>query len=386
MNGARVFTLLVQLLFWPNIPLPTAGWQLVDELCDSEAFARGILPRDWCSATVYRCRWQNITCDADNELLKLELYDVPLNSALPETIDAPGPNVHTLRLVNCGLSGPVPHTLSSVTTLRVLDLSNNALEGEWTAWPLVAGQLEQFSIANNRLGGKTFFNSLTFPHQWRNMTHFNIANNSFVEDWLSLIEPYWPAMRYFNIENNRFCGTAPTVRRAYQYRIAGNFFSELERSPDPPPPFDSRIFSDCDMSRVPFRPPPDDWLKPFASQCRYRYDPSNKLYSVNDLTTTPTTTKTTATKAPALPTAAATASGGGGGTSATLPENATVLPPRTSVATTTSAAAAVASAAATDTSLSAPPPPLLSLYSTSVGGRCTGAIAIALFCLLWTLH
>jgi hypothetical protein len=297
-------SLLLSLLLF-LAPAAVAGWQLVDELCDT-AGARRVLPADWCDAAVPRCRWTNITCDGNNQLWKLDLYNVPLDAPLPDTIDAPGPYVHTLRLVNCGLSGPVPHTLNSVTTLRVLDLSNNALSGDWPAWQLVAGHLEQFNIANNRLGGLTMFNSLTFPNQWRNMTHFNIANNSFVEDWQLVSEPYWPKIVYFNIENNRFCGTPPALRRVIQYRIGGNYFVEIERVLDVPPPavLNARYaFVDCDMSRVPFRPAPPVWLGPeLVSRCRYRYDPSNRIYTVGDLTTRAPTTSKSATLTPATST------------------------------------------------------------------------------------
>lgn len=272
----------------------TFAWQLVDELCRSQAFDQAVLPLNWCSKTVNRCQWQNITCDANNELLSLELFNVPLNIPVPDKIDAPGPSIRTLKMVNCGLRGPMPRTFDAVTTLRIVDFSNNALEGEWP-W-VMSSRLEQLNIANNKLGGLTYFNSLDHPGQWQATTHFNIANNSFTENWVAVSEVTWPALRYFNIENNQFSGQAPSMKRAYQFRIGGNYFSYFESNALPPPsPSDPLILSDCDMTGVPFRPLPPDWLKPRVSACRYEYDPSNKVYNNYDFTSyrsTPSTTPT----------------------------------------------------------------------------------------------
>lgn len=267
------------------------SWQLVQELCDSKQYDLSILPLGWCSDTTTRCKWPGISCDQNGQLYALELYDVPLNIPLPETIDAPGPAVHTLKLVNCGLTGTVPGTLERVTTLKVLDLSNNRLEGEWP-WTMVS-VMEEFSIANNRLWGKTYFNSLTFPNQWQNMTRLNIANNSFTEEWDQVVEGYWPAMRHFNIENNQFSGAVPPIRTAYQYRIGGNYFGYftptfLQKAPS----YHPLTLSDCDVSRVPFREVPPDWMKAYVDRCRYRYDPSNKLYMISDFTFSPKPTTT----------------------------------------------------------------------------------------------
>lgn len=267
------------------------SWQLIEELCESASIDQSILPFNWCSKTVERCRWQNITCDLNHELHSLELFNVPLNITLPETIDAPGPVIHTLKMVNCGLKGSVPSTLQQVTTLKILDLSNNKLEGEWP-WSMVPF-MEEFSVANNRLYGKTYFNSLTYPNQWLNMTRMNIANNLFTEEWEQVVEGYWPAMRYFNIENNQFSGAVPPIRTAFQFRIGGNYFgyfapTYLQKAPS----YNPQTFSDCDMTGVPFREIPPDWMKVYTDRCHYRYDPSNKLYRLGDFTIYPTTTTT----------------------------------------------------------------------------------------------
>lgn len=270
----------------------TLTWQIVEELCSSKQFNQQLLPLDWCSDKISRCFWTNITCDADGELLSLQLFNVLLNANLPETIDAPGPSIHTLKLVNCGLRGTVPRTIDQVSSLKILDLSNNQLEGNWP-WTMVSF-MEEFNIANNKMYGKTIFNTLTFERQWQNMTVLNIANNKFTEEWSAVNEAYFPKILYFNVENNQFSGGAPALRGVRQYRIGGNFFSFMtDVSFASPPETEARTLSDCDMTNVPFRNAPPAWLKPISERCRYRYDPSNRIYKFNDFTLNPVTTSTT---------------------------------------------------------------------------------------------
>ena len=268
------------------------GWQLVEELCASKLFDRKVLPADCCSVQIPRCEWKNITCDANGELFSLQLFNVFLGTNLPETIDAPGPSIHTLKLVNCGLRGTVPRTIDQVSSLKILDLSNNQLEGNWP-WTMVSF-MEEFSIANNKMYGKTIFNTLTFERQWQNMTVLNIANNKFTEEWSAVNEAYFPKILYFNVENNQFSGGAPALRGVRQYRIGGNFFSFMtDVSFASPPETEARTLSDCDMTNVPFRNAPPAWLKPISERCHYRYDPSNRIYKFNDFTLNPVTTSTT---------------------------------------------------------------------------------------------
>jgi len=266
----------------------------VSELCESTLFDRSILPANWCSKTIPRCEWQNITCNSNNELFSLQLFNVPLNIPLPDTIDAPGPEIHTLKLVNCGLKGTVPRTIDQVSSLKILDFSNNQLVGDWP-WVMVSF-LEEFNVANNRLYGKAYFNSLMSEKQWKNMTVLNIANNKFTEEWRYFSEDFWPKMLYFNIENNQFSGEAPSMRAVRQYRIGGNFFFELpEVAVKATRETDSRTLSDCDVTGVPFRNPPPLWLKAIAERCNYRYDPSNPIYKFEDFTFSPAPTSVATT-------------------------------------------------------------------------------------------
>ena len=293
----------------PEVPLfiaCTGSWQIVDELCDSTAFDRKILPQNWCNKDVRRCQWANVTCDRNEELLSLQLFNVPLNMPLPETIDAPGPVIETLKLVNCGLRGTLPMTFGQVSTLRAIDLSNNAIEGEWP-WYILRRATE-VNLANNRLGGRLLLDDISTYGPFANLTLLNLANNTFTEELRWLGGDSFPSIVYFNIENNQFCGRAPAIKRARQYRIGGNYFSVLEPSLGNVPTSDPLVLSDCDMSRVPFRPLPPDWLTGRVSSCRYRYDPSNSVYSIRDFTLAALPTPpppTNATKVTARETAAA---------------------------------------------------------------------------------
>jgi len=242
---------------------------------------------------------------------------------LPDTIDAPGPEIRTLKLVNCGLKGTVPRTIDQVSSLKILDFSNNQLVGDWP-WPMVS-YMEEFSVANNQLYGKAYFNALMYERQWKNMTVLNIANNKFTEEWQYFGEEFWPKMLYFNIENNQFSGEAPSMRGVRQYRIGGNFFLELtEVAAINTRDTDARTLSDCDMTGVPFRKPPPFWLKPIAERCNYRYDPSNPVYKLNDFTVNPVTSTT----------ALATATNGSKGSTDSVPLGVVVVVTSSSSAST----------------------------------------------------
>jgi len=291
-------------------------WQIIDELC---ATAAGALPADWCTTTqTTRCSWSNITCDdSGTQLLGVELWNAPLNMPLMRNINAPGPLVETMRFVNCGLTGSVPASLSTVTTLRVLDLSDNpALTNTGFNWEMLI-KMREFNIANCRFSGTTYFNSVP---QFSNLSVLNLANNSLVEDWQLVTRGTFPAMVAFNIENNQFYGQAPSLVNALEYKIDGNLFFQLEayagtyRTP-PPPPTDtlslltvSNLFpflpspaptpmptpaptpvlplSMCDMSRVPFRKSPPAWVETLPNACGYVYNPDNHIYMESDFTTT----------------------------------------------------------------------------------------------------
>lgn len=266
------------------------GWQIVNELCDT---ARSVLPRDWCSDTVFRCQWTNVTCDASNELLGVELFNVPLNMPLPDTIDAPGPSVRTLKLVNCGLRGTLPMTFWAVATLRVVDLSDNAIEGQ--IFSGVVARYDEFSVANNLMGGATYFFYSMKDDDFANLTRLNLANNSFTENMMTIDAGRFKSICYFNIEGNQFYGEAPSFPNARQYRIGRNYFSVLRTdiynpayTPDP------LRLSDCDMTGVPFRGVTPDWIKAVPNQCHYRYDPGNHLYVASDFTQRTSTKATTA--------------------------------------------------------------------------------------------
>lgn len=294
------------------------GWQIIDELCANNNLSVGVLPVDWCTSTATRCLWSNITCDdSSTQLLGVELWNTPLNMPLMRNINAPGPLVETMRFVNCGLTGSVPASLSTVTTLRVLDLSDNpALTNTGFNWAMLI-KMREFSIANCQFSGASYFNSVP---AFANLSVLNLANNSLVEQWQSATSATFPAMVAFNIENNKFYGQAPALVNTLEYKIDGNFFAELEtyagtyRTP-PPPPTDtlslltvSNLFpflpspaptpmptpaptpvlplSMCDMSRVPFRKSPPAWVETLPNACGYVYNPDNHIYMESDFTTT----------------------------------------------------------------------------------------------------
>jgi len=260
------------------------AWQIVDELCTSGVYNASVLPASWCVANTDHCKWLNITCDASGNLLGVELWNVPLNAPLMHNIDAPGPQVATMKFVNCGLTGTVPMALESVSTLTALDLSNNALTGNFPWQTLLT--LYFLNIANNKISGKSTIDAMVSQAPLAQIYHLNLANNTIQEEWNNVLEATLPGMAHFNIENNQFYGIAPAFLGALEYKIDGNYFVALEVGEAVPylglPT--SVTLAQCDMSRVPFRRPPPAWVLNLTNYCGYTYNPTNHEYMGNEFT------------------------------------------------------------------------------------------------------
>lgn len=260
-----------------------SAFQIVEELCATTRIGELLADGNWCSDTVPRCQWQGITCELDHSLIKLDLQDVPLNSTLPETLDAPGPNCHFVRMSNCSLWGEFPLTVAA-TKIRTLDLSRNQITGT-LPWEWVPG-INVLDISQNLMGGHSRI-ALQPTH---NLRHFSLAGNSFYEDLTTLSSSAMPAMKFFDISGNSFIGRAPGFPTANTYNISGNHFSDVEPLPaavKPSPQTSDGVLAQlwlsvCDASGNPLRLPPPEWISAH-SPCKYAYDPSNEIFFIDDV-------------------------------------------------------------------------------------------------------
>lgn len=267
------------------------AFQIVEELCDTTKIGALLSDGNWCSEKIDRCEWQGVRCDRQGRLTHLELSDVPLNTALPKTLDAPGAFVRSLRLDNCGLSGEFPATIASVSNLYDLSLARNRITGN-LPWKWVMTKIVNLDVSHNRMGGE----SAMSPHygspgkEYSPLQQLRIAGNEFYENLDRFSAAQTHRVEVFDISDNKFVGRAPGFQYAAVYNISHNHFSEIET-----PPADASKWaaehssglgsplSKCDAGGNPFRTEPPEWLEDDYERCKYRYDPSNKLWRLNDV-------------------------------------------------------------------------------------------------------
>ncbi|CAJ1924560.1 unnamed protein product [Sphenostylis stenocarpa] len=135
----------------------------------------------WDPSLVDPCTWFHITCDSDNHVTRLDLYNYNLAGTLsPELGQLPylqylyvsDPSLDFRELNENRISGKIPQELGNLKNLVSMDLSNNQLEGHIPATFGNLMSLKFLWLNDNKLIGRV-------P---RNVTHlnlqvFDISNN-----------------------------------------------------------------------------------------------------------------------------------------------------------------------------------------------------------------
>ncbi|KAK7366476.1 hypothetical protein VNO80_08467 [Phaseolus coccineus] len=106
----------------------------------------------WDPTLVDPCTWFHITCDSNNHVIRLDLFNYDLVGSLsPELGQLP--YLQYLELNQNKISGKIPQELGNLNNLISMDLSHNQLEGNI---PLSFGNLNSLKflwLNNNQLTG-----------------------------------------------------------------------------------------------------------------------------------------------------------------------------------------------------------------------------------------
>eukprot|EP00934_Nitzschia_sp_Nitz4_P001766 Nitzschia sp. Nitz4//scaffold80_size88189//68016//69563//NITZ4_005092-RA/size88189-processed-gene-0.63-mRNA-1//1//CDS//3329558645//1766//frame0 len=146
--------------------------------------------------TLPGCDWTGVSCDADNNVVVLDLADSNILGTLPEEIA----ELTTLVWISLGgneLSGTVPPSYMDMPNLRILDLSKNSLTGTIPD-PGVA-PLDHLYLDYNDLEGN-------LPY-WDTMISLRVQRNkltSFDEQYISS-----QSLERWRMYSNSFTGSLP---------------------------------------------------------------------------------------------------------------------------------------------------------------------------------
>ncbi|XP_068643906.1 leucine-rich repeat receptor-like serine/threonine-protein kinase RGI4 [Aristolochia californica] len=106
----------------------------------------------WNGSDFTPCGWFGVSCNANMEIVELNLRYVDLFGYVPSNLTALK-SLSKLVLIGTNLTGPIPREIGNCHQLSYLDLSDNSLIGEIPAELGRLGKLEILLINSNRLEG-----------------------------------------------------------------------------------------------------------------------------------------------------------------------------------------------------------------------------------------
>eukprot|EP00250_Pteridium_aquilinum_P010843 c19666_g2_i1 orf=206-2053(+) len=160
----------------------------------------------------------------------MDLSNNQLSGNIPYSLP---PNLQTLNLGRNNLAGELPYSISAMTSLVNLYVGNNRLTGSLQDMFSKLGNLSVLDMSFNNMSGQLPQSISTLY----SLSSLYLQNNHFTGDLNTLANLN---LQNLNVENNQFSGWIPASFSSIpNLQVGGNSFSS---SPAPPPP--------------PFTPPP----------------------------------------------------------------------------------------------------------------------------------
>ncbi|XP_039053755.1 protein STRUBBELIG-RECEPTOR FAMILY 5 [Hibiscus syriacus] len=191
--------------------------------------------------------WEGITCSGSSvteinlrdhnlsgqlgyqlsSLSSVKIFDVSknnLNGDIPYQLP---PNAQRIELSENNFNGNVPYSISQMTNLEEINLSHNQLNGQLSDMFAKVQKIKSFDVSNNQLSDK-------LPNSLANLSNLNslhLQNNQFTGTINVLTDL---PLNDLNVENNKFTGWIPNELKGIdKLRTGGNSWST---GPAPPPP------------------------------------------------------------------------------------------------------------------------------------------------------
>ncbi|CAK9144708.1 unnamed protein product [Ilex paraguariensis] len=162
-------------------------------------------PLNW-PPSIDCCLWEGITCDGNNRVIRLWLPFRGLRGSIPPSIT----NLTSLSQLNLSqnrLYGPLPDGFfTSLNSLEIIDLSYNSLSGPLPSSDRLPNTIQTVDLSSNHFTG-TIQSSFLQPAA--NLLSFNISNNSFTGLIPSSICSNSPSLGLIDISFNHFIGHIP---------------------------------------------------------------------------------------------------------------------------------------------------------------------------------
>uniref|UniRef100_A0ACD5YNQ3 Uncharacterized protein n=1 Tax=Avena sativa TaxID=4498 RepID=A0ACD5YNQ3_AVESA len=153
------------------------------------------------------CKWEGITCSRDRMITNIVLAAKGLEGPISQSLGILTELQH-LNLSHNSLSGGLPLELVSSSSMIILDVSFNQLNGTLNEMPssTPARSLQVLNISSNLFAGQ--FPSTTWKAM-ENLTTLNVSNNSFTGQIPTHLCKSSPSISVLELYFNKFSGSIP---------------------------------------------------------------------------------------------------------------------------------------------------------------------------------
>ncbi|KAK8471867.1 hypothetical protein PHAVU_002G052600 [Phaseolus vulgaris] len=151
MPGLVLLSVLVLLLQHPLLSLSNSEGDALFAFKQALSDPKKVL-ESWDNSLVDPCTWFHITCDSNNHVTRLDLFNSDLAGSLSPQLGQL-PFLKYLELNQNKISGKIPQELGNLNSLVSMDLSHNQVEGNI---PVSFGKLKSLKflwLNNNQLTG-----------------------------------------------------------------------------------------------------------------------------------------------------------------------------------------------------------------------------------------